>query len=523
MELEPVRGTIYDAHLKPQALNIPVDSLYVSPNTMPENDKQALIKQLPRILNLDAAFLQDRLYRKKSFVWIVRKISAEQAEAVRKLNIKGLGFIKESKRSYPNNYLASHIVGFAGLDNVGLEGLEAYCDKYLKGEPGWGVFLRDARQKKLDLWDKMVLPKDGYDVVLTIDEVIQYIAERELDKVFTAQHARGASIIVMDPRTGRVLALANRPTYDLNDHSNAGKEQMRNRALCDMFEPGSVFKIVTATAALEENRVQEDDKVFCENGSFKVATHTLHDHEPYGWLTFKQVIEQSSNIGTTKIAQMLGPDLVYRYASLFGFGSKLGVDIPGEISGSLKEPKHWSKVSIGAIPIGQEVGVTAMQLANAISTIANDGMMMKPYVIEEIRDKFGQTIKKFRPVQMHAVMSPQTAARLKKILVGVVEEGTGKLAQIPGVPTAGKTGTAQKLESNGMYSHNKFFASFIGFAPADNPVVAIAVVVDEPHPFYYGGVVSAPVFRDVARDCLRYLAVNQAYEPVGPAKDHGTQ
>lgn len=509
-EIEPFRGVIYDTNLKPQTLNLPADSLYASPNMMKDSDKEKTIIQLSSILNLSKNYLRDRLSRKKSFIWLARKISPEQAEVIKKLKIKSLGFLRESKRSYPNTYLASQIIGFAGIDNRGLEGIELYLDKYLRGEPGWGIFLRDARQKKLDIYQKMVLPKDGMDVVLTIDQVVQYIAERELDKAYKAHNAKGASIVVMDPHSGRILAMASRPTYNLNEYSNVSKDQTRNRAICDMFEPGSVFKIVTASAALEEKKITEEDRIFCENGTYRVANHILHDHTPNGWLTFREVIEESSNIGTTKIAQMLGPDTVYKYVKLFGFGSKLGIDLQGEISGMIKEPRFWSKTSIGAVPIGQEVGVTALQLASALSVIANGGQLMKPYVIEEIRDKQGRVLKRTSPILIRKVISLDTAARMSKMLTGVVEEGTGKMAQITGLTSAGKTGTAQKLDANGAYSHDKFFASFIGFAPVEDPVVTIVVSVDEPHPNYYGGVVAAPVFRNVAADVVRYLKTKQS-------------
>jgi len=512
VELEPLRGTIYDSNVKPQAVNIPVDSLYVSPDEI--RDKETVIRQLLPILNCDYAYLKNRLYRKKSFIWVARKLTPEQSQAIKKLNIKGLGFLKESKRSYPNSYLASHVIGFAGLDNTGLEGIELGFDKYLKGDPGWALFLRDARQRKLELWEKMVLPKDGYELVLTIDEVIQYIAEIELDKAYRTHHAKGASIIVMDPHTGAILALANRPTYDLNEYANMNKDELRNRAICDLFEPGSVFKIVTAAAALEEKKVNEEDKFFCENGAYRVATHTLHDHQPHGWLTFRQVIEESSNIGTTKVAQILGPDIVYKYVKLFGFGSKLGIDLLGEIPGMIREPRLWSKISIAAIPIGQEVGVTALQLVSAISVIANGGQLMKPYVVQEVRDKAGETIKKFSPTMIRKVISLETTDRIKKILSGAVEEGTGKLAKLEGFTSAGKTGTAQKLEPNGTYSHDKFVASFIGFAPVEDPVVAIVVTVDEPHPYYFGGVVAAPVFKNVAGDAIKYLKARQRLNEV---------
>jgi cell division protein FtsI (penicillin-binding protein 3) len=514
VELEPRRGTIYDANLKPQAVNISLDSLYASPSEIPDKDKENIIRQLSPLLNVDQAYLRDRLYRKKSFVWLVRKINSEQSQAIKRLNIKGLGFLKETKRTYPNSYLASHIIGFAGLDNIGLEGAEAYYDKYLKGEPGWALFLRDARQKKLDLWEEMLVPKDGYDLVLTIDEVIQYIAERELDKAFKTYRAKGASVVVMDPHTGAILALANRPTFDLDAHANVNKDAMRNRAICDLFEPGSVFKIVTASAALEEKKVSEEDKFFCENGSYKVATHILHDHRPHGWLTFKEVIEESSNIGTTKVAQILGPEIIYRYVKLFGFGEKSGIDLPGEIQGMIKEPRFWSKISIGAIPIGQEVGVTALQLVSAISVIANGGQLMRPYSTREIKDKYGETIKNFFPVMIRKVISLDTSLRVKEILKGAVENGTGKLARVSGFSAAGKTGTAQKLEANGTYSHDKFVASFIGFAPTEDPLIAIAVVVDEPRPYYFGGVVAAPVFKNIAADTLRYLKTNKTHNEI---------
>jgi cell division protein FtsI (penicillin-binding protein 3) len=509
VELEPRRGTIYDSHLRPQAVNTSVDSLYASPQEITDKDKEAVIKTISGILNLDQSFLRDRLYRQKSFVWLARKISPEQSREIKSLKIKGLGFIRESRRCYPNSYLASHTIGFAGLDNVGLEGIELYYDKYLKGQPGWAMMLRDARQKKIDISESMVSPKNGYDVVLTIDEVIQYIAERELDKAFNTFHAKGASIVVIDPHTGAILALANRPTYDLNEYKNSTKDLRRNRAICDLFEPGSVFKIVTLAAALQENKVSEEDRFFCENGSYNIASHVLHDHRPHGWLTFREVIEQSSNIGTSKAAQILGKDTLYKYIKLFGFGSKLEVDFPGEIAGIAREPRFWSKISIATIPMGQGIGVTALQLASAISVIANGGQLMKPYIVREIRDQYAEPIKQFIPKMIRKAISLDTARRAKKILVGVVQEGTGRLARIDGITVAGKTGTGQKIEPNGTYSHSKFTASFIGFAPAEDPAIAIAVVVDEPHPYYFGGVVAAPVFKKVAEDVLKYLKSKQ--------------
>ncbi len=507
VELEPKRGTIYDCNLKAQAFNMSMDSLYAVPNVI--KNKENVINLLLPILGVERNYLMDRLYRDKAFIWLARKMPPEIACAIKRLNIKGLGFMKEAKRIYPNSYLASHAIGFSGMDSIGLEGAEKDYNKFLKGQPGWAIFLRDARHNKLDIWEKMVLPVDGMDLVLTVDEVIQYIAERELDKAFKNYHAKAASIIVMDPHTGRILALANRPTYDLNERSGISPDSMRNRAICDLFEPGSVFKIVTASAALEEKKVTEENIFDCENGAYLVGGHLLHDHKPHGKLTFRQVIEESSNIGTVKVAQLLGPDMLYHYLRAFGFGSKLGIDLSGEISGMIIPVRSWSKSSITNIPIGQGVGVTALQLVSAISVIANGGQLMKPYIIDSVRDNQGEIIKQNKPVLIRKVISLDTAMRIKKILTGVVEEGTGKLAKVSGFSAAGKTGTAQKLEANGTYSHDKFIASFIGFAPAEDPLLAIVVTVDEPRPVYFGGVVAAPVFQQVAGDAIRYIRGNE--------------
>jgi cell division protein FtsI (penicillin-binding protein 3) len=505
IELEPRRGTIYDSNFKPQAVNLAFESLYASPNDMDRSQKNAALLGLPVILKMDEKNLRDKLSRKKSFIWLARKVPPEKIDEIKKLKIKGLGFIKESKRCYPNGYLLSHVLGFAGLDNKGLEGIELLYDKYLRGQPGWSVMLRDARSKKLNVYDNSLKPKDGYDIVLTIDEVIQYIAERELDNAYRSSRAKGASIVVMDPRTGAILAMANRPTFDLNSHANINKDLMRNRAICDMFEPGSVFKIVAASAALAEKKVTEMTPFFCENGEYKVAGRILHDHTSHATLTFREVIEQSSNIGTAKVAQLLGADTLYRYVKAFGYGAKSGIDIPGEISGSMKPVRQWSKTTITCVPMGQEVGVTSLQLAAGVSVVANGGNLMRPYVIKEIRDKTGDMIKYTSPAEVRRVLDEDTAARMKKILIGVVENGTGKLAKLDDFTAAGKTGTAQKIEANGQYSHSRFMASFVGFAPAEDPQLAIAVTIDEPRGMYYGGVVAGPVFKNVAQDSLKYL------------------
>lgn len=520
IHLEPYRGTIFDRNLNPLAINLPSESLYAVPREI--NNKEEAIRKLLPILKTEEGYLKNKLSSNKLFIWLARKLSYDAVEKIKGLNLNGLYFIQESRRVYPNFHLASHLIGFAGLDNKGLEGIELYYDQYLVGTSGWCLLLRDGRQEKLGLRQKLVLPSNGYNLVLTIDEVIQFIAERELDRIMKEFRPKAASAVIMDPFTGEILALANRPTFDLNQTSQTDSKIRRNRAITDYFEPGSVFKIVTATAALEESRFSEEDRLFCENGAYKISRHVLHDHTPHGWLSFREVFEKSSNIGVTKIAQELGEDILYSYIKKFGFGVKAGIDLPGEISGAIKDPSGWSATSIAAIPIGQEVGVTALQLIGAISAISNKGRLMKPYVVREIQDEYGQTIKHFYPQVLSTVMSEQTALRLSEILVGVVENGTGKMARIKGLRLAGKTGTAQKLESNGSYSHSKFFALFIGFAPAENPRLAVVIAVDEPQPSYFGGVVCAPAFRNICDNALRYLGTQEL--PVSnEAETYGAQ
>ena len=517
IELEPQRGTIYDRIMRPLAVNVPTFSLFAVPGEV--KNKEAVALRLETFLGLSKDEVLEKLSRKKQFVWLVRKLDWQVMEKVKAMNLQGLYFLKESKRSYPNSKLASQVIGFAGLDNIGLDGLEMKFDKYLKGESGWTFGLRDAKKRDLALSDILQPPQDGYSLVLTIDQVIQYIAEREIDKIFEKYHAKGATIVVIDVKTGEILALANRPTYDLNNSSGAAMEARRDRAVTDFFEPGSVFKIVTATAALNEGKVTLEDKFFCENGEYRVANHTLHDVHPYGLLTFKDVISQSSNIGTTKVAQRIGPDAVYNYAKAFGFGALTNVDLPGEVTGVLKPVSVWSKTSIGAVPIGQEVCVTTLQLASAIATIANGGVYWKPFVVRAIIDKKREVIKSFEPQSVRRVMTEETSKKVREILANVVVNGTGKLAQSKLFALGGKTGTAQKIEANGTYSHSKFIASFIGFAPVEDPQVAIAVVVDEPHPYYYGGVVSAPAFKSVAEDVMEYRQLAAAREPAPLARE----
>lgn len=507
VELEPVRGTIYDRNMRPLAFNVPVYSLFANPREMSPEDKEEAIGRLAPALNLDHDFLRERLSRDKYFVWLKRKLSAETVEQVKRLKIKGIDFRRESKRYYPNGSLAAHIIGFAGTDNKGLEGLELFYNRYLRGKEGRMQVLRDAQQRQLQMGESFIPPQDGFHLVLTIDETIQYIAERALEKAYKQHDAKAASIIVMDVETGEILALANRPTYDLDNAATSNIENRTNRAISFVYEPGSVFKIITAAAALEEEIFIEEDKVYCEDGSYRIANHILTDHRPHGTLSFRDVFCVSSNIGVAKIAQKIGPANVYKYGQRFRFGVPTEIDLRGEVSGWLKDPSQWSKTTIGAIPIGYEVTVTPLQLVCAISSIANEGVYMRPFVVKYVKDNQGQRIKSFEPQIVDRAISPDTSRRITEILRGVVDSGTGRRAQIKGVKVAGKTGTARKV-IDGQYARGKYYASFMGFAPAEHPRLAAVVVFDQPHPSYFGGTVSAPVFQEVMSNALKYLKIS---------------
>jgi cell division protein FtsI (penicillin-binding protein 3) len=505
VELLPLRGGIYDRNMRSLAINVAAYSLFANPRSMSEEQKAAAAQAAARIIGGSPEAYARQMEKEKYFVWLARKIPGDKYEALKAEKVKGIGFVKESRRFHPNGDLAAHVMGFSNVDNIGLQGVELEYDKYLRGSKGKAQFLRDAKMRDLMIEKDFVAPKDGSSVVLTIDETIQFIAEKALDKAFIKHRAASASIIVMNPKTGEILAFANRPTFNPDKPDASPMENRTNRAVAFVYEPGSVFKIVTASAGLETKAFTEEDKIFCENGSYRVANKILHDHDPLGLLSYRQVVIHSSNIGIAKIAQRLGPDKVYEYARKFRFGMKTGIGMIGEVNGLLKPPSRWSKTSIGAIPMGQEVTVTPIQLVAAIAAIANDGKYMKPYYVRAIKDPNGGMIQEFQPKEEAQVIHPDTARRMKSILQGVVDEGTAMAAKMKDVVAAGKTGTAQKVV-DGTYSHTQFVASFIGFAPVDDPKLAIVVTVDTPHNGYYGGLVAAPVFKEVVQDALRYLA-----------------
>jgi len=516
LQIEPQRGDIYDRNLRKMAIDCKVDSVYAVPIEMPGSDKGEIAANLSRLLDLNEDMILARLNQEKSFVWIKREVDKDTSERIEDLNLKSVRLLKEHKRFYPNGPLASHLIGFTGIDDTGLEGIELLYDGYLRGTPGWRWTVRDAKRRDIISEDvKFIPPSDGLSVVLTIDEAMQHIAENSLDEVFKKYKAKAASIIVMDPHNGDILALASRPSFNPNEFSTAGADLYRNRCVTDMYEPGSVFKVFTAACAIEEGLVDINQNFFCEDGEYRIAGRILHDHKPLGTLTFREVIEKSSNIGVCKIAEIIGKERLYKFIKLFGFGELTGADIPGEIEGIVRRPSEWSAVSISSVPIGQEIAVTSMQLVTAVSAIANGGYLMKPRVVREVRDSGGNIIKSFDPAIVRQVISTETADIIKDIMKGVVESGTGGNARLEGYTTAGKTGTAQKVEAHGGYSHTKFVASFVGFAPAVDPRITILVTVDEPRPVYYGGSVAAPVFRDAARDILRYMKIE--YDKPGGA------
>lgn len=504
--LSPKRGSILDRNLKPLALNLRVDSVYAVAKDI--KNKREIAQKLSNILNEDANFLYERLSRDKQFVWLARKISPDIARKIKALGINEIGLIDESKRFYPGDSLACQIIGFAGMDNAGLEGIELLYDRYLKGSPGEECIARDAKGRHISsLTRKYIPPIDGYNVILTIDEVIQYITEEALEKVYRKYNAKAATAIVLDAKNGDILAIANRPNYNLNNFLSSNPASRKDIAVCSVFEPGSVFKTVTASACLQEKTSSFTDVFYCENGSWNVRGRILHDHQSHGNLTFREVIEKSSNIGTVKAAMILGDQKLYKYIKLFGFGEKTGVELPGEVAGMIIPPRQWSRSSITTIPMGHGIAATPIQLACACLVIANKGVLTKPRIISKIVDLSGEPIVEFNPVVKRRVISEDTASKVAELMEGVTLRGTGTLARVPGYRVGGKTGTASKIEPSGEYSKSKYIGSFIGFAPINNPAIIVCIMLDEPHPQYFGGVVATPAFKDIVNGTLRYLQI----------------
>ncbi|MCM8786725.1 MAG: penicillin-binding protein 2 [Candidatus Omnitrophica bacterium] len=474
-------------------------SVFVDPALI-ENPSQ-VISCLSSKLNILPSEIASKISAKKRFVWIKRKISLKEKEEIKALKLKGVGFIREQKRYYPQENLASTVLGIVDIDNKGLDGIELSYDNYLRSKQGWFKVLQDSRQKKVFLSSQIITPKDGADIVLTIDAQIQYFAEKYLFETIKKFSAKEGSIIVMDANSGEILALANYPSFNPNKRTlNAN---YRNYAIVDMFEPGSIFKIVTLIAAIEKNIFKDDDKIFCENGEFKIPGSTLHDWKPYGFLTFREVFKKSSNIGVAKIANKLGAKILYENIKRLGFGHKTGIDLKGEVLGKVKPPANWSKTSSYIIPIGQEISVTLIQLVRAFAVVANGGYLVKPHLVKKIYSPF--FTKEIQP-EREKILPTRLTERAKDILISVVEDGTGVLAKIDGFKVGGKTGTAQQFDPKiGQYSPTEYRASFIGFVSDYEPTFVIGVSIYAPKTSHFGGVVAAPLFKKVAEKTLMYF------------------
>lgn len=503
----PKRGTIYDRGMQELAVSMEVDSIYAMPAKIKDIKKTA--KVISSIISVNRKGLEDK-FRTGKFVWVKRQVNFAEAERLKKLNIPGIGFVKEGKRFYPGPQIAAQLIGFVGIDSTGLEGIERGYDKYMAGKPVKLIGERDALGEEIFFTSADKDVSKGMDIVLTIDKTIQHIAERELSNAVSKTQAKGGMAIVINPKTGEILAMANAPNVkpdQLSNYNNPGI--WRNRAIADAFEPGSTYKAFLLAAILEEGIVKPTDVFFCEDGKYNVADRTFHDVKKFGWLTFSQIIKYSSNIGAAKVGEKLGSKKLYRYMKDFGFGSKTGIGLPGESSGSLPNLKDWSKVTQGNISFGQGISVTGVQIISAFASIANQGYLMKPYVVKKMIDEEGAMVEEFHPSVVRRIISEETARKATNMLKEVTKEGgTGAKAAIDGFEVAGKTGTAQKPDiSKGGYADGKYVSSFIGFVPADNPEIAILVTIDEPAGEFYGGAIAAPVFREIAVNTLTYLGI----------------
>ncbi len=505
IEVAPRRGIIYDRNGHELAMSITVDSVFAVPSEIPDPHTTASL--LARVLHGDSREIAAKLKSSRSFAWIARKVDADTSQRIRAMNLRGIYFQKEPKRFYPKRELAAQTIGYVGLDDEGLGGIEHAFDGQLKGKPGTMLITMDARRKWFGRVERQ--PEPGESVVLTIDEKIQYIAERELEQAMRDTRAEAGTVIVQNPRTGEILALANRPTFNPNIYKDAGLQALKNRSVSDIYEPGSAFKMVTYSAALEENLAKPEDMVDCQMGSIVIGGIRIHDLHRMGVVPVSEALAKSSDVAAVKMGLRLGEDRFYKYIRAYGFGQQTGIELPGESRGMAKPVTRWSKVSIGAISIGQEVGVTPVQLVSMTSAIANDGVYTPPHIVAGVLPPRGtpQTVT-FRPTAQRRVVSTMTAAQMKRMLEGVVLFGTGRRAILDGYTSAGKTGTAQKVDPNtGTYSHTKYVATFAGFAPVNNPAVTIAVILDSAVGLHQGGQISAPVFARIAQQVLAYMNV----------------
>ena len=508
IEVAPPRGVIYDRKGRELAMSIQVDSVFAVPSEIPDQATTATL--LAHVLRSDPKEILAKLESSHSFAWVARKLDSNTSARIRGLNLRGIYFQKEPKRFYPKNDLAAQVIGYVGMDDEGLAGIERSFDQRLRGRPGKMLITMDARHRWFGRVEKN--PEPGQNVVLTIDEDIQHIAEKELEAVMERTHAEAGTVVIQNPKTGEILALANRPTFNPNDSRHLDPKSLKNRAVSDAYEPGSTFKMVTIAAALEEKVTNPNEIFDCQMGKIFLGGRTIHDHKPYGLLTVDEVLQKSSDIGAIKIALRLGDDRMYKYIRAFGFGSQTGIELQGETRGITKPISRWSKMSIGAISMGQEIGVSPLQLVSMTSSMANDGIWTPPRIVAGSTDMTDgvSTLAKtvvFHPGLQHRVISPMTAAHMRQMLQEVVLKGTGRKAILDGYSSAGKTGTAQKINPLTHRYGSKDIASFSGFAPVNNPVVTITVILDSPVGPHEGGLVAAPAWGRIAQQVLEYLDV----------------
>lgn len=505
IDVTPRRGIIYDRNGQELAMSVMVDSVFAVPSEIPDQPTTAAL--LGRVLRSDPNELLARMKAQRNFAWLARKIDGDTAARVRALNLKGIYFEQEPRRFYPKKELAAQVLGYVGLDDEGLAGIERNFDDELRGTPGKMVISLDARRKSLGRIEKQ--PDPGENVVLTIDEKIQYIVEKELARAMVDTRALAATAVVQNPKTGEILALANFPTFNPNAKGDIKPVSLKNRAVSDIYEPGSVFKTVTYSSALEDHLTNTSEIMDCNPGFILVGGIRIRDAHHIGVVPLEKAYAESSDVAAVKLGLRLGPERFYNYMRAYGFGQQTGIELPGETRGLLKPPKRWSAASIGAMSIGQEVGVTPIQVASMMSSIANDGIYTPARIVAGMTppsNKYQQVV--YRPAPQHRVVSPLVAAEMRKMLESVVLFGTGRRAILDGYTSGGKTGTAQKVDpKTGRYSPTDYVASFVGIAPVNNPALTIVVVIDSAKGLHQGGQVAAPVFNRIAQQVLAYMNV----------------
>src|SRR5438477_7078666 len=512
IDTAPARGQVLDRQGRELARSLDTESFFSDPSEVKNVEETA--RKIAAVTGIDRAELirrfNDAKDANKKFIWIVRRLEMERAGKLDALELDGVYSRKEPKRYYPNDTLAAHVLGFVDTDEIGLAGVEQSYNEKIRGAGGKVYLEVDRDRRAFESYE--VQPQPGQTVVLTIDQVIQYRTEQALSAAVERTHAKSGTAIVMDPRTGEILALANAPTFDPNQPAANSAEARANGALQNIYEPGSTFKIVAYSAAIEQGLVKPDDKIDCQMGQITVAGRLIHDGHPYGVLTVADALAKSSNVGAIKLGLLVGNESMYEYMKRLGFGSRTGIDLTGESPGILRSLNRWQPSSIGSLAMGQEVGVTPLQMGAAYCVLANDGLVVKPHLVRELRSPDAALLFQAKP-ETRPALKAETTEALRSMFEGVTLHGTAKKAQLDGYTAAGKTGTAQKVDPRThAYSATKFIGSFVGFAPVKNPAVVIIVVIDEPLGSYHGGDVAAPVFREIAEQILPELGVTPDVE-----------